>query len=514
MGSSNFKIFFALLASFAVITAMLLLAGPEDIAAFSVALACGAIGLGGLALLRDTNRRLVVLKLFTAAYLLRLVFTLFFYKSGAAELLGGGDEIIWEHAWQQSLYWVHGEANPYMADAFIRSQTANSLIELYDGSVIQNTGYRFFATYLFYVINVPSQMALSILNCFFNALTVVIIYQFAREFFSHRASQFAALVALFLPGYLVWSALTVKETWLILLEIGVLFILWRLTRSGNTPKAWLYGALIGLIIVFMYSLRFYVAWMLAPVVVLAFFALRSPRPLRTIALCIGGSLVLYVVLMQLGLMPFDLMSVGKKMLLAMSDLRESIGEARAAGGESVVRIDYDVTTARGFVMMFFTGVTYLLFAPFPWQFLSDASMRQLLVLPESLLWYGLIFIFMGPGLVECWRYHKPLFIGIVLFITPLILIYSLSFANIGLVYRQRAQLMPFFLLIIAAGHESLSRRRLQRSLQGSLQEKAHGKGYGYGYRYGRAAYGYYSADPVPAASAPVTPVTPAPRGAH
>jgi hypothetical protein len=74
--------------------------------------------------------------------------------------------------------------------------------------------------------------------------------------------------------------------------------------------------------------------------------------------------------------------------------------------------------------------------------------------------------------------------------------------------------MPFFLLIIAAGHESLSRRRLQRSLQGSLQEKAHGKGYGYGYRYGRAAYGYYSADPVPAASATVTPVTPAPRGAH
>ena len=504
MGSSSFKISLVLLSAFAALTAVILFAGAEDIAAFSVALFCGALGFGALSLLQNKQRRVIVLKLFAAAYLLRLAFTLIFYKSGAAELLGGGDEIIWEHAWQQSLYWVHGEANPYMADAFIRSQTANSLIELYDGSVIPNTGYRFFSTYFFYLINIPSPMALSVLNCFFNALTVVIIYQFAREFFSHRASQFAALIALILPGYLVWSALTVKETWLIFLEIAALYTLWRLTRSGNTPKTWLYGFLLLVMVALTQSLRFYVAWMLVPIVGLAFFALRSPRPLRTMGLCFGGGLVLYVVLTQLGLMPFDLMGTGKKMLVAMSDLRESIGTAKDAGRESAVRFDYDLTTARGFVMMLGTGMAYLLFAPFPWQFLSDASMRQLLVLPESLLWYGLIVIFIGPGLVECWRYHKQLFIGIFLFVMPLIMIYSLSFANIGLVYRQRAQLMPFFLLIIAAGYECLSRRRLQRS----LQEKVRGKNEGYGYRYGRAAYGYYSSDPAPVSTSP------APSGAR
>lgn len=502
---SKLKIFLVLLSLFTAIAALLVLAGPEDIAAFIVALVCGAIGFGALSLLRDAKRRAIVLKLFAAAYLLRLVFTLFFYKSGAVELLGGGDEIIWEHAWYQSLYWVHGMTNPYMADAFIRSQTANNLIELYDGSVINNTGYRFFATYFFYLINIQSQMALAVLNCFFNALTVVVIYQFSREFFSHRASQFAAIVALILPGYLVWSAMTVKETWLIFLEIGILFALWRMTRSGNTPQVWLYGLLILVLVALTHSLRFYVAWILAPIIVLTFFGLRSPRPLRTLGLCIGGSLVLYMVLMQLGLMPFDLFGTVKKMLLTMSDLRESISTAKDVGRDSVVRFDYDVTTGRGFVMMFVTGMAYLLFAPFPWQFLSDASMRQLLVLPESLLWYSLIAIFIGPGLVECWRHHRQLFTGIFLFVMPLILIYSLSFANIGLVYRQRAQLMPFFLLIIAGGHESLSRRRMQRS----LQDKARGQGYGSAYRYGRAAYGYYSTATEPVA----TPVATA-RGAR
>ncbi len=496
MGSANFKISLVLFVACGAIVALLGTASPEDIAAFSVALFCGALGFGGLSFLRDAARRGIVLKLFGVAYLLRLGVTLIFYKTGAAQTLGGGDEVIWEQAWQQSLYWVHGVSNPFLADNFIRSQTANSLMDLYNGAVIKNTGYRFFATYFFYVINIPSQMGLAVLNCFFNALTVVVIYQLAREFFSHRASQFAAVVALILPGYLVWSAMTVKETWLILLEIVVLFTLWRMTRSGFSAKSWLYALAILFMIIITQSLRFYVAWMLTPMVLLGYFCLRSPRPLRTLGLCVGGSLGVYFFLTQMGLIHFDLGGTVQKMLFAMTDLRDSIATAKDTGRDSAVHLDYDVTTAKGFVLMFATGAAYLLFAPFPWQFLSDASMRQLLVLPESLMWYALIAVFIVPGIIECWRYHKQLFVGIFLFVMPLILIYSLSFANIGLVYRQRAQLMPFFLLIIAAGYESLSRRRLQKSLQGTSDKK-----YGYNYRYSRAAYGYYSAPETLAASA-------------
>ena len=474
------------------VVALLGVASPEDIAAFSVALFCGGVGYGGLALLRDAKRRTVAIRLFGAAYILRLCVTLLFYKSGAADMLGGGDDIIWQQSWQQSLYWVHGVSNPFMADSFIRSQTANSLADLYNGAVIPNTGYRFFATYFFYIINIPSQMALAVLNCFFNALTVVVIYQFAREFFSHRASQFAAIVALVLPGYLVWSAMTVKETWLILVEIVVMFTLWRMTRNGFNTQSWFQALVILFLIVLTQSLRFYVAWMMVPTVVLAYFCLRSPRPLRTLGLCVGGALGCYVFLSMLGILHFDLGGTLQKMLLAVANLRETIS-TKDTGMESAVRLNYDVTTAKGFILMFVTGVAYLLFAPFPWQFLTDASMRQLLVLPESLMWYSLIFIFIGPGLVECWRHHRQLLVGIILFVMPLILIYSLSFANIGLVYRQRAQLMPFFLLIIAAGHESISRRRSQRA----LHSKSGAQNYNYDYRYRRPSYGYYSSAPEP-----------------
>ncbi len=88
MGSSNFKISLALFALCGFVMALLALASPEDIAAFTVALFCGIVGLGALSLLRDAKRRLIVLRLFGAAYILRLIVTLFFYKSGACRNAG------------------------------------------------------------------------------------------------------------------------------------------------------------------------------------------------------------------------------------------------------------------------------------------------------------------------------------------------------------------------------------------------------------------------------------------
>lgn len=455
MNLSTAKVSFFLLAIAGAFAALLTYAAPEDIAAFTVALFCGAMGFSGLMILRNREERGVILKLFAAAYLLRLVVILVFYKTGLSDMLGGGDDVIWKQAWYQSLYWVHGLSNPYMADNFIRAQTANSALSLYDGTVIHNTGYRFIATSFFYIINTPSQMALAVLNGFLNALTVVLIYHFSREFFSRPASLFAAIVALLLPGYLVWSALTVKETWLILAEITVMFAVWRLSRQ----RRWIYIPLILFIVLLVEALRYYVAWLLIPVIILSYFCVRSQRPWRTMFILVGAGLAFSLLLNQLGLAQLNIVSVGQTALRAMVDLRESIAAPKETGRASSIQLDYDVTSPQGFVLMFLTGSGYLLFAPFPWQIFTDASARQLLVLPESLLWYTLIFAFVLPGIIECAKRQKQLLVGIFLFIMPLILLYSLSFANIGLVYRQRAQLMPFFLLLVAAGYESRSRKR-------------------------------------------------------
>jgi hypothetical protein len=51
------------------------------------------------------------------------------------------------------------------------------------------------------------------------------------------------------------------------------------------------------------------------------------------------------------------------------------------------------------------------------------------------------------------------YIAIHSYLAPLVLVYSFSFGNIGLAYRQRAQLMPFFLFFAAAGYDARRKKK-------------------------------------------------------
>jgi hypothetical protein len=299
-------------------------------------------------------------------------------------------------------------------------------------------------------------MTLSFINCFINSLTVLMIYQSARLFFSRKASTFAALVAVILPGFIIWSALTIKETWVIFFEITAFYATWRYARERNP----LYGVLVLVMVVLVLAFRFYVTWCLLGAAVLTIISANTARPLRTALCCTIGLFAVMVVLDVLRLVPFDLMSIALSRLDDMTNFREAVSGAGAraglAGVRSGVQLDYDIRTPGGAVMMILVGSTYVLFSPFPWNLFSA---RQVLSLPDVLLWYALVFIFIVPGIRYAWQHHKNLLVSVAAFILPLLLLYSMIFGNVGLAYRQRAQLMPFLLLLAAAGYE----KRLQQA---------------------------------------------------
>ncbi len=60
---------------------------------------------------------------------------------------------------------------------------------------------------------------------------------------------------------------------------------------------------------------------------------------------------------------------------------------QAMWGKSAYGTEYDVSTPGGALQALPVGLVYLLFAPFPW---AISSVRQLLVLPETLVWYALM----------------------------------------------------------------------------------------------------------------------------
>jgi hypothetical protein len=133
-----------------------------------------------------------------------------------------------------------------------------------------------------------------------------------------------------------------------------------------------------------------------------------------------------------------------------------VATATGEGAQSTVRIESNLTSGSGFVMSLATGAVYLLFAPFPWQLLSGST-RMLLVAPELFLWWWLLLAGIIPGLTfavrKCFRDVVPL----LTMSFGLGLVYSLTFANVGLVYRQRAQLLPWLIVFGVIGLSRKSR---------------------------------------------------------
>ncbi len=130
------------------------------------------------------------------------------------------------------------------------------------------------------------------------------------------------------------------------------------------------------------------------------------------------------------------------------------------GAGSGVETDYDLRTNQGMAMATLTGGVYLLLAPFPWEL--GGSLRKMLTTPELFIWWWLVVVALIPGL---WYTIKKRFSDVqplLFFVVGLGLLYSATFGNVGLAYRQRAQLLPWLVIIAMAG---LEQRVLQRRLK-------------------------------------------------
>jgi hypothetical protein len=107
------------------------------------------------------------------------------------------------------------------------------------------------------------------------------------------------------------------------------------------------------------------------------------------------------------------------------------------------------------------GMSYLLFAPFPWQL---ASLRQSITLPEMIVWWASFpLLVLGVWFTLSYRLRQAL--PILLFTTMLTFAYSIFQGNVGTAYRQRSQILVFYFIFVAVGaillkerHEEAQRR--------------------------------------------------------
>jgi hypothetical protein len=137
------------------------------------------------------------------------------------------------------------------------------------------------------------------------------------------------------------------------------------------------------------------------------------------------------------------------------DRLQTTREDQAMWSNSGFGREYDVSTPTGALTALPTSLVYLLFAPFPW---AISGLRQALVLPETLVWYGLMPAFVR-GLIYTVRYRLRNALPILVFAASLTAAYALMQGNIGTAYRQRTQITMFFFIFMGVGLAERQRRR-------------------------------------------------------
>jgi hypothetical protein len=143
-----------------------------------------------------------------------------------------------------------------------------------------------------------------------------------------------------------------------------------------------------------------------------------------------------------------------------SDLAQS---AKSGFGQ-----DVDVSTATGALSAVPIGLTYLLFAPFPWQL---TSLRQSITMPEMIVWWGSFpLLVLGVWFTVSYRLRQAL--PILIFTTMLTLAYSIFQGNVGTAYRQRSQILVFYFIFVAVGAVLFKERREERAVQVALERQA------------------------------------------
>jgi hypothetical protein len=302
-------------------------------------------------------------------------------------------------------------------------------------------------------------MPIAAMNCFLGALTVILAYRTAILLFSRWTAVRAAWIICFFPSLVIWSAQTLKEPVIIFLEALALYACVNLKLSGFSVK---YILLCATAIVLLPPFRFYAAYLAGAVAIMALVLPRIGARLgknrssfKTAMAAVAVAALIAPLAVYSGYLArneaaFERFSQVKE----IAKFKYYVAEGSGSGVEG----KYDLNSPSGLAMALGVGGAHLLLAPFPWQ-LEGASLRMLLTTPELVVWWFLVVVGLIPGLWYVCRARLADALPMLFFTLGLGALYSLMFGNIGLIFRQRAQLLPWLLIIAVAGLERLALKR-------------------------------------------------------
>ena len=365
-------------------------------------------------------------RLILYGFLLRVGVALLLHFTGYSRRFAPDEETYAQDGWQFALYWA-----------------GDVLIRPWRTSQQQPLGYFYLNGAFFYVFG-QTELPIKVANCLLGAFCGRSVYLLARELFGEVVGRRAATLFVFFPSLVLWSAVNIRDVWVVFLILYVSF------KSVQIARGYSVGGVLQLLLA-MYGLTFlrdYLFFVVAVPPVAALVIGRSRNFARNFVLaCVVGLGV--ILLVQHG-------AVSERAKRHMS--LEVLSEARrdmATGGSSFHE-QVDISTPSRALTFLPIGVAYFLFSPFPWEITSPLKAASL---PEMILIYALTLPAIRGVRFAVREHFRDCFQ--VLLLTGLLTVsYALGEGNVGTLYRHRAQVLGFYLMFAAVGLELRRQRHL------------------------------------------------------
>ena len=417
----------------------ILVVAPADGGAATL-LTLPLVALAGFMIFQIKDDRKFLLRLFVAALLMRVLLGTLIYVFHLQDFFGG-DAFTYD----------------YFGDALLRTWAGDryyqSMVDLFTGGGRSSGWGMLYLVAAIYKVIGRNMLAIQYVNSVLGAATVPIAYLIALEIFPNkRVARTCALLSAFFPSMVLWSAQGLKDGPIVfLLTVSMLATLKLGERLSVKYMAALALALCSLI-----TLRFYVFYIVVVAVTAAFILGRRPLSAKSFArqfiiMVTIGLVLAYFGVSRYATGQFETFGNLRQLQIMRLDAAQS---AQSGFGQ-----DVDVSTPGGALTAIPLGFSYLLFAPFPWQF---GSLRQLITLPEMIVWWCCIPLLV-LGLWFTIKHRVRQVAPILIFTVLLTLTYSVLQGNVGTAYRQRAQLLIFYFVFVAVGFVLVREKKEERT---------------------------------------------------
>lgn len=388
-------------------------------------------------------------KLFVVAFFARIVAILAVYEGGLLSIVQDADSSGWTMSLPIYVRWQSEGYSVLTAPVAL----VNDLSELDSKNL--HVLHLFSYALLFLMTGLPGRISAAALNALFGSLIPVLGYRMSIQIFGDsKAARNIGWTLTLLPSLLVFSALTLKEPFVVFFEVFGLYCCVQIAQRRIRIR---YVLGYALSIYAMFYLRFYIFYVLVGTLITAIVVppfVRSPYRRTAIAIGILASpLVMYVGYRSATTENENIKQEQRRMSLnvSKSTLRSYSSQM---GGASYVQNPFDISKPSQFLPGLLFGLVHILYAPFPWN-LARGSILMLLTSPEVLWWYYAGTIPLYRGIRYGLRENLTDVLIVILFCLPLLYYYSLIFSNIGLSFRYRAQIYPELLLLAGFGYKRL-----------------------------------------------------------